>query len=88
MEIATTAIKDMLESSHFSICTMDNVCKVIGAEAKGKAYDMLHALHCVHYNKMSPGVRAALPELMREVFGTPAMDAEKALQVAFRGVRA
>ena len=88
MEIATTAIKDMLESPYFSICTMDKVCKVIGADGKGKAYDMLQALHCVHYNKMSPSVRAALPELMREVFGTPAIDAETALRAAFKGIRA
>jgi len=49
---------------------------------------MLEALHCVNYNKMPPNVRAALPELMREVFGTPAMDADTAVRAAFKGIRA
>lgn len=78
----------MLEKGHFDICTIRDVCKIIGAEPKGKAFDMLDALHCVNYNKMQPTVRAALPELMREVFGTPAMDADTAVRAAFKGIRA
>ena len=77
----------MLEAKHFSICTIRDVCKIIGSEPRGKAFDMLEALHCVNYEKMPPAVRAALPELMREVFGTPAMDADTALRAAFRGIR-
>ena len=61
---------------------------MIGSEGSGKAYDMLRALHCVDYAKMPPNVRAALPELLREVLGTPAMDADTAVRAAFKGIRA
>lgn len=87
MSIALTAVHKMLKSSFFDICTVDKVCKLIGANAGGAAYNMLSTLHCVHYSDMPSDVKAALPDLMREVFSQVKLD-DEAINGVFKGVRA
>jgi hypothetical protein len=87
MSIALTVVAKMLKSNYFDVCTVDKVCKLIGANASGAAYDMLHALHCVHYSDMPPQVKEGIPALMREVFSQVKID-DDAIQGIFKGVRA
>jgi hypothetical protein len=77
----------MLKNKHFSICTVDNVCKVIGARPAGAAYDMLRALHCVEFANMPHRARDEIPALLNEVF-KQAANVEMDLQTVFKGVRA
>jgi hypothetical protein len=87
MSIALTAVAKMLKSNYFSICTVDSVCKLIGAKANGAAYDMLNTLHCVNYADMPPQVREGIPALMREVFSQAKIE-DNAIEGIFKGVRA
>ena len=77
----------MLKSNYFDVCTVDSVCKLIGAKSSGAAYDMLRTLHCVHYSEMPQEVREGIPALMREVFSQPKIE-DDAIQGVFKGVRA
>ncbi len=87
MSIALTAVAKMLKSDYFNICTVDSVCKLIGARSNGAAYDMLYPLHCVHYSDMPQAVREGIPALMREVFSQAKIE-DDAIQGIFKGVRA
>lgn len=87
MSIALTAVAKMLKSNFFDICTVDKVCKLIGARANGAAYDMLQTLHCIHYCDMPRDVQAGIPDLMREVFSQVKLD-DEAINGIFKGVRA
>ena len=77
----------MLKDKNFSICRVDDVCKVIGARPAGAAYDMLAALHCVHYSEMPQAVLDDLPALLNEVF-KQATTVSVDLETVFKGVRA
>lgn len=68
-QIAITALNDMMSRGHFSICTIDSVAELLGVNAKGEAYTMLRALHCVDWAKMPQDVRAAVPDLIRDCLG-------------------
>jgi len=48
---------------HFSICDIDDIGKIIGANPQShKDYKLLKALHCVHYSDMSNDILAELKE--------------------------
>jgi hypothetical protein len=64
--VCRTALNNMLKGSHFSICTIDSILKIINVHPNRNAYDMLHALHCVHYKDMPVELRKILPNLIRE----------------------
>lgn len=70
---AMTALNEMLAGSHFSICTIDKVGKLLGVNPKGEAYDTLHTLHCIDYSKMPARLRDAIPELIRQCLGVEAI---------------
>jgi hypothetical protein len=87
MEIAAAAMSKMLKNKHFSICSVDDVCKVIGARPAGAAYDMLAALHCVNYADMPQSVLDEIPALLNEVF-KQAANIGISVETVFKGVRA
>ena len=87
MAIAVTAVTKMMKDTYFSICSVDSVCKVIGASTHGSAYDMLRALHCIHFVDMPKEVRESIPALMREVFKQAVFDDSDIADI-FKGVRA
>ena len=87
MDIAVAAMSKTLKNDYFDICTVRDVCDVIGARASGPAYDMLKALHCMKYAQMPASVRDEIPSLLNEVF-KQAADVNMAMAVAFKGVRA
>lgn len=63
---ALTALNEMFAGSHFSICTIDTVAKLLGVHPQRDAYDTLHALHCVHWSKMPRELRDRMPELIQQ----------------------
>lgn len=70
---AMTALNEMLAGNHFSICTIDNVGKLLGVNPKGEAYDTLSTLHCIDYSKMPAKLRDAIPDLIRQCLGVEAI---------------
>ena len=63
---AVTALNKMMDQGWFSICTIDNVAKLLGRNPNGQAYDILNALHCVHFDKMPPVLRDEIPALIEQ----------------------
>lgn len=71
--IAITALNHMFAGIHFSICTIDNVAKVLGVVPQADTYAQLRALHCVHWSEMPPALRDRIPALIEQTLsGAPA----------------
>lgn len=64
--VVQTAVTQLFERKWFSISDLAEIMDLIGARKGSPAYDMLHALHCVHYDKMPPDLRARIPQLVNE----------------------
>jgi hypothetical protein len=80
--VVQTALNSLFTENFFSICTLDKVMDIIGANDKTEAYKQLRALHCVHYNKMPPELREILPRLVNEAlkFETLTVATDQALE--------
>lgn len=68
---ALTALNEMLAGSSPSICTIDQVGRMLGIDPKraGDAYQILHTLHCVNYSKMPRELRDQIPGLVQQCLG-------------------
>lgn len=66
---ALTALNEMFQGSHLNICTIDRVAKLLGVHPEREAYDTLHALHCVHWDKMPRDLRNQIPALIQQALG-------------------
>jgi len=66
---ALTALNEMFEGAHFSICTIDKVAKLLGVHPEVEAYNTLHALHCIHWNRMPRELRDRVPALIQQALG-------------------
>lgn len=64
--VAITALNNMFESGHFSICTIDSVAKVLGVIPDAEAYETLRPLHCVDWQKMPKALRDRVPGLIQQ----------------------
>lgn len=71
---AQTAIRKMLEGSHFSICTVDAVLEVTKGVPDATDYKTLRLLHCIHYRDMPAELRRELPELLGRVLSAPSLE--------------
>lgn len=69
LSVVNTAMRKMVKDGYFSICTIDTCCKVLNVYPVGHSYNLLRALHCVHFVDMPKEVRESLPRLVAEVFG-------------------
>jgi len=71
-EIIGLALDKMLnQESHFSICTVDKLAKIIGSNCSSHPeYKFLNSLHCVHYSEMSADLKAKLPEMIMNVLSS------------------
>ncbi len=63
---AVTALNEMMGKGWFSICTIDNVGQMLGRNPRGEAYDILHSLHCIHFDRMPQELRDAIPALIEQ----------------------
>ena len=66
---AITALNEMMAGSHFNVCTIDRIATMLSVNAKGEAYEVLHTLHCIHWDKMPGELREAVPDLIRQCLG-------------------
>lgn len=70
---ALTALNNMFAKGYFNLCTVDAVAKMLEVNANGEAYDVLHTLHCVHFDKMPRELREQVPVLIQQCLGGPAI---------------
>lgn len=68
--VAQQAISRLFTDSHFSVCRLDEVIKLTGAQRDSEAYRLLRALHCVNWSDMEPALRERVPLLVREALLT------------------
>lgn len=66
---AMTALNEQLRKDHWSICCIDRAAQLLNVNARGEAYDILHALHCIDYDKMPSELRASIPDLVKQCLG-------------------
>lgn len=63
------AIDKLFNAKHFSICTVDDIGKLVGqSPARHPNYKFLQALHCVNYGDMSPVILQDLQRKVMECF--------------------
>lgn len=56
-EVVITALRHMFEKGWLDICTIDKCLKLTGAIPDKRDYEILSALHCIHWSEMSQGLR-------------------------------
>lgn len=63
---AIAALNKMFTDGWLSISTVDRVGKMLGVDPKRAAdsYNILHAVHCVHFAQMPVDLRDAIPQLI------------------------
>lgn len=65
---ATQALKKLLDTTtHFSICTLDELIKLLQVTPDAKDYRALHLLHCVKWRDMSPELRQEAQEAIMRI---------------------
>lgn len=62
---AATALRAMVESGRFSICTVDSIGDLFGVKPGGEAYKVLRSVHCVGFAEMPEDLRNEIPALIR-----------------------
>lgn len=65
------ALKKLLNSKSFSICTIDKIADLMDCRATGPAYDILSTLHCIDYGDMPAELQRQLPDLIISAFNGP-----------------
>lgn len=61
------ALNKLFTEKHFSICTLDDIGKLIGVNpSQHPHYKLLRALHCVAYANMSPEILQELQQRVAE----------------------
>lgn len=84
--VVQTALDHLFTQSHFSICQLDSVLKIINAPQGSDAYTLLRSLHCVDYAKMPRDLRDRIPHLVNECLRPPEVLECLATSVALQGV--
>ncbi len=86
-QVILAATQNLFSKDFFDICKLHEIAKVVGASKNsGHAWDLLQALHCVHYKTMPPDLRNAIPQLVNECL-TAGRDDVIDVQAALKGVR-
>lgn len=68
--VAQQAISRLFTERHFSVCTLDEIIKLTGAQRDSEARRLLGALHCINWSDMDPELRKRVPLLVREALLT------------------
>lgn len=69
--VVTAALEKLLTQKYFDVCTIDVVLKIMDNGKNKAAYDLLHALHCIHYDQMPADLRNTIPHLINECLRGP-----------------
>jgi len=75
LKIAEVAMKDMLMSNHFSICTVKECCKMLSIHPDKEMMSMLAPLHCVDFGSMGSEVRDIVKLCCMSIFKEKPFDA-------------
>lgn len=67
-ETVRTALKHMYDDGYLSICTIDKLVKLLDVAPPAETYQMLSALHCVHFAEMSKELRAKVMQAIMDLF--------------------
>jgi len=70
-QAAVVAVNTMLASERFSICTVREVCEMLGGDTNCEEYTLLRTLHCIDYAKMTPEIKKAIPQLIMACMKRP-----------------
>jgi hypothetical protein len=65
---ALSVLKTLFGKDHFSICTINNLCKLHNIEMSNEHRDWLDSLHCVNFKDMHPETREYLFAICIEYF--------------------
>ncbi len=66
--VVAHGLKKLWEEEYFDISRINTLCKILNLKPQKKIYDMLHALHCVHYSDMSTELLEEVQSMVRELF--------------------
>ena len=72
--VVETALNHLFEKKWFDVCTLREIIEVMGVSRDTDAYKQLSALHCVHYDRMSPEMKQVLPMLINEALKIPTIN--------------
>ena len=74
--VAEARLRELNKKPFFSICTVNEACAALGIHdyRSNPAYDVLHALHCVHYRDMSRELIQEIPKLIAAVLNVEHID--------------
>ena len=61
-----TGLNNMFRKGYFDVCVIRESAKIMGVCLGGRAYDILHVLHCVNFADMPQELRESIPALIRE----------------------
>lgn len=84
--VVTAALDDLFRKEWFDVCNLDKVMKICNAPRGSEAHQLLDALHCVHYGRMPPDLRARIPHLVNECLCPPEAVQGVATTIALQGV--
>ena len=65
---AEVALNQMFSGKHFDICAVRGACEALGATLTPDADAILRPLHCVNWDQIPPGLKAEIPNLLKESF--------------------
>ena len=68
--VVEVAINRLFTERHFSICSLDKLIELTGAQHGSDAYRLLRPLHCMDWADMPPELRERVPLLVREALQT------------------
>ncbi len=69
--VVRQALDSLFTNDFFSICTVDKILVLVDRSRRTPAYELLSALHCVHYRDMNPELRDKIPHLVNEAMRPP-----------------
>lgn len=74
---AQAALVKMFADKYFDITTIRSITEMLNIKPDREAFQILHTLHCVHYDQMPRDLLQALPQLIMRVMQSPALDASR-----------
>jgi len=71
---AKAALKKMIGDGYVNICVIDSILKVTGGIPRSEDYRVLHLLHCVKFTDMPNELVTKIPDMIKRVVESPALD--------------
>lgn len=65
------ALEKLFTGIYFDVTTLRKIADLTGAQLRGKDFEALEAMHCVHYSKMDKELQLQVREKCLELLGLP-----------------